>query len=657
MSNRQGERGFPAWLLWIIGPVTVLAAAIIVFSVVLGIQAGQRQVEMQRRQQIGIALQRAIDYRSEGLLQEALEEYRRVLVLEPNHPVAVAEMQNLLQLAGGVTNPAAQQAGEGSAPAPAAGNLPVAETPAAQAASPSEDALYTQALNVYQAGQWQQAMELLVQLQSSSPTYQPGPVSEMLFNSYVNLAAAKDQAGDLEQALEYVDLALAIRPDSSALRAARTLAANYLEAVQLAEVNTAQAIALLEEIYVQNPSYRDVRTQLHQMLLSYGDRLSRRLDYCGAAEQYTAAIAIEVTPGSIGKRDTWQAECAAEARASALPTPTPPTQNLQDVALVPTIVPGAQEASPFAQAVTSPTTPIATTEGALATDELLAGATPIPAPASANAVGEPRGSLLFSALDPVNGRTHIYVYRTGSDAAPSILVENGQQPAMRPDGQRLVYRNLRDDMRGISSFDPASGLNLRFTTFGEDSFPSWNGEGNRVAFASNREGDRLWRIYNVWGDVNNEALSIGYGDSPQWHPFADQVAFRGCDSTGNGCGIRVMNGNGGDSRGLTGVSADNRAAWAPNGAFAVFMSDGRDGNLEIYRVDVSSGQVTRLTDSGSIDALPTVSPDGNWVAFFSNRGGPWAIWAVPSSGGEARQLTPVPGGLGSWMEQGLQWIN
>jgi hypothetical protein len=119
MFNQQREGMFPAWLLWVIGPVTVIAAALIILAVVLGIRAGQRQIETQRRQEVGIALQRAVDLQAEGRLQDAVAEYRRVLMLDPGNEDALAGIQAIVDQAtsGGV---APSQPISGTAP-PAAG--------------------------------------------------------------------------------------------------------------------------------------------------------------------------------------------------------------------------------------------------------------------------------------------------------------------------------------------------------------------------------------------------------------------------------------------------------------------------------------------------------------------------------------------------------
>lgn len=659
MSNETRDGMFPTWVLWVIGPVTVLAAALIIVAVVLGIQAGQRQVEIQRRQQVGIALQRAIDYRAEGRLQEALAEYQRVLVLDPGNTTAQEGISNLVNQAAVSGQPVG---GDGT---------PAAAGPTATG-GPQQEQLFADALAAYQAGDWRTAADTLVRLQQSAPTFQASQVEEMLYNCYVNLAATMDKAGNVEEALAYVDKALALEPNSSALRAARTLIAKYVEALALEGKDWAGMSALLEEIYVQDPSYRDVETRLQQALLAYGDQLALDKEWCDAEAQYTAAIAISVKPGSIARRDEFQAKCQAIAQLTGGGTPTPRAFELTPVPDRATSPSAAGSDLASLGTTGTPTTngtPVAAAgspAGATAesTGEATAGATveaadeaTDEAAAALVAVGAPAGRILLSALDPVNGRNLVLLQTIGQQGFPAILAEDGLQPVFRPDGQRLVYRNLRGDSRGLTALDPATGLTLRFTTFSEDSYPTWNAEGNLVAFASNREGDRRWRIYVVWADVNNEATAMTFGEAPAGHPAADQLAYRGCDDSGNNCGIWSMSWSGGNRRALTTVPADSQPNWSPTGQFLAFMSDGRDGNPEIYKVDLTTGQTMRLTDNPAIDGQPAVSPDGSWVAFLSNRSGGWAVWAVPSSGGEAQMLFALEGGVGNWQEQEIQWLN
>ncbi len=636
MDDRPSDGLFPGWLLWVIGPVTVLAAALIVLALVLGIQAGQRQAEVERRQQVAIAIQRAVDYRAEGRLAESLAEYQRVLVLDPGNSAAVAGIESLLQLAAGEAPP--QVAGQ-TTPVPAeeaSAAYPPAAPPQTSAAMPAppdlspEVRLWQDALAAYQAGEWAETETLILQLQRTAPEFRSAEAAGMLFDLYVNLAAESEQGGDLEQALAYVDQALELRPDNSAMRTARSMAAMYLEMLAVSGKDWAQTIELLEGLYVRDSSYRDVQARLQTALLAYGEELAEAGEWCEAAAQYRAAVAIESSPATIAQRNALEERCGAgRAPATLADARTTPTQAA-------------------ALLVPEPADATAQPEEAISTPE--------PAPTAPASSAPVSGRIVFSAVDPISGRTHVYLADAAGKTPATILAEDGQQGAFRPDGQRFVYRNLRDDMRGLTSLDPASGLELRFTDYAEDGRPSWNGEGNRITFASNREGDRLWRVYTLWADVGSEAAMMVYGDSPAWSKAEDRIAYRGCDESGNRCGIWSMTGSGGDRRPLTSTAADDRPVWAPNGQFVVFMSDGRDGNSEIYRVDAGGGQVMRLTDSGAIDGLPAVSPDGAWVAFVSNRSGGWAVYAVPSGGGEAQQLFTIQGSLGNWLEQSLQWI-
>ena len=49
--------------------------------------------------------------------------------------------------------------------------------------------------------------------------------------------------------------------------------------------------------------------------------------------------------------------------------------------------------------------------------------------------------------------------------------------------------------------------------------------------------------------------------------------------------------------------------------------------------------VARLTDNAARDVYPRFSPDGNWIAFSSNREGNYDVYVVAATGGKPKQLT------------------
>src|SRR5439155_8674766 len=63
-----------------------------------------------------------------------------------------------------------------------------------------------------------------------------------------------------------------------------------------------------------------------------------------------------------------------------------------------------------------------------------------------------------------------------------------------------------------------------------------------------------------------------------------------------------------------------------------------------------------LTAGDKQDSQPRWSPDGQQLAFVSNRTGLNQLWILPVEGGEARRLTDHPIGVGSpvWSPDGRQ---
>ncbi len=60
---------------------------------------------------------------------------------------------------------------------------------------------------------------------------------------------------------------------------------------------------------------------------------------------------------------------------------------------------------------------------------------------------------------------------------------------------------------------------------------------------------------------------------------------------------------------------------------------------DIWIASETGAGAQRLTDNAARDQFPRFSPDGQWIAFSSNREGNYDVYVVPAAGGEPRQLT------------------
>ncbi len=93
--------------------------------------------------------------------------------------------------------------------------------------------------------------------------------------------------------------------------------------------------------------------------------------------------------------------------------------------------------------------------------------------------------------------------------------------------------------------------------------------------------------------------------------------------------------------------------FAPDGNLVAFSSD-REGNLDVFVIPAKGGEVKRLTTHSADDLVLGWTPDGKSILFASQRGEGFMgkLYTVPACGGLARDAGPDMGVYGSYSPDG-----
>lgn len=78
--------------------------------------------------------------------------------------------------------------------------------------------------------------------------------------------------------------------------------------------------------------------------------------------------------------------------------------------------------------------------------------------------------------------------------------------------------------------------------------------------------------------------------------------------------------------------------WSPDGKELIFTGE-RDGDYEIYSINIDSKKETRLTRSPGLDDGSEYAPDGKYIYFNSVRSGTMQIWRMKPDGSDPVRIT------------------
>jgi Serine/threonine protein kinase len=166
------------------------------------------------------------------------------------------------------------------------------------------------------------------------------------------------------------------------------------------------------------------------------------------------------------------------------------------------------------------------------------------------------------------------------------------------------------------------------------------GDANTIATIQEIDTSEIW-VTNVNEDESRarQLLKATLLDNVSWTPDG-KIVYP--NRTGEDWDIWMMNRDGTENKQLTSDAfIDQASSVSADGRYVVFQSN-RAGNWNIWRMDIDGGNPRQLTEGGFVDAQPVCSPDGHWVVFTSVRSGKWALWKVPIDGGPPTQLTNHP---------------
>lgn len=254
-------------------------------------------------------------------------------------------------------------------------------------------------------------------------------------------------------------------------------------------------------------------------------------------------------------------------------------------------------------------------------------------------------NLVFSRRQPT-GEVALWRAEVGTGEA-SQLTDPPEDSADRdaswsPDGRWVAFSRYGLDRVGLWRI-PAGGGEPEAVLVGDhsDRGPSWSPDGRRLVFFSDRSG-----AYNLWEIPlrGGRPRQLTAGAGPDYLPVVSHTGEVLFTRWGHQTDLYWLDlaAPAEDHRRLTFNTRENYAARvSPDGERIAYHSD-RSGNYDIWLQDRNGGGERALTDHPAYDIMPDWSPAGDELVFLSDRDGVFRLWAVEADGTAVRRLSDMP---------------
>ena len=245
-----------------------------------------------------------------------------------------------------------------------------------------------------------------------------------------------------------------------------------------------------------------------------------------------------------------------------------------------------------------------------------------------------------------NGTSGIYLSASAPGKVKFLtgLGLTAHSPRWSPDRQKVAFLVDRDGAVDIflQDIDATEATQLTNTPE-EETRLRWSPDGKALAYlVKSPESSQHVEVMDL-GTLQARRLTSGFPSEADhgWSGDGQMIIFAAFEDGDAPQGLYIRNPTGVNEVKLT-SGLDSAPAWGPRGEAVVFQSL-RDGNLEVYRLDlrngVPDGEPVRLTDNPASDHSPTWSPDGKWVAFISERDDNPEVYVMTPEGADLQRLS------------------
>src|SRR5258705_1072302 len=211
--------------------------------------------------------------------------------------------------------------------------------------------------------------------------------------------------------------------------------------------------------------------------------------------------------------------------------------------------------------------------------------------------------IVYSAIRTSSNLWKVALNRVSGDAIgpPTAFTSDTSQRntlgRFSADGQKLGLNRWRPGTSADIWIADADGKNLTQLTNNPatDSQASWFPEGDKLAFLSDRNNNRM----AMW------TISLATGKEEPFFDLGDGVQY---------------------------------AALSPDGKQVAFNLN-QNGAVNVWVASIKDGQRRQLTFDSQLMGFPSWSPDGQFLAFEMQRGDYAYLMVIPSGGGQPTQFT------------------